>query len=312
VAVFPVRTLQTYNSMVQGDPISSSNPFFSIVIAVHNDWGPLERCLRSLDEQKQAPEFEVIVVDDGSTAAAPDSVRRANDSYRLILERQTHAGISVARNLGVKLSRGSVLLFTDADCKLLPDCLATLAATVSEARQDNCFQLHLIGDVSNLIGRAEQLRLLTLQSHLLQPMGRIRYLNTAGFAIRRERIDIEKDLFNPSALRAEDTFLLVSLIEENEMPLFVPTAMVQHSIPLGLVGRLLKDIQTARMERSTYQLIASKGIRIRVSQGERMAMMRSMWIASEDPSIGRMAWFVQVVRQALQRIFSFAYGWLPV
>jgi hypothetical protein len=25
-----------------------------------------------------------------------------------------------------------------------------------------------------------------------------------------------------------------------------------------------------------------------------------------------MAWFVQVVRQALQRIFSFAYGWLPV
>jgi glycosyltransferase involved in cell wall biosynthesis len=298
--------------MVQGDPISSSNPFFSIVIAVHNDWGPLEHCLGSLDKQRNAPHYEVIVVDDGSSNPAPEPIKSRDGGYPLTVLQQPHAGISCARNLGVKASKGRALLFTDADCKLLPDCLATLAASMDNSPSENYFQLHLIGDSANLIGRAEQLRLLTLQSHLLQPGGRIRYLNTAGFAIRRERIDVEKGLFNPAALRAEDTFLLVSLMEHNELPLFVPIAMVQHSIPLGLMGRLGKDIHTARLERSTYQLIASKGIRIRVSQRERMAMLRSMWIASEDPSIGRMAWLVQVVRQAVQRIFSFAYGWLPV
>ena len=282
------------------------------MIAVHDDWGPLEHCLRSLDEQRNAPAFEVILVDDGSSSSAPQSILRREGGYRLTVLQQPHAGISSARNLGLKISRGSVLLFTDADCKIQPDCLATLAASIGASPADHCFQLHLIGDCSNLIGRAEQLRLLTLQSHLLQPPGRIRYLNTAGFAMRRERIDIEKGLFNPVALRAEDTFLLVTLMENHELPLFVPAAMVEHSIPLGLMGRLRKDIHTARLERSTYRLIASKGIRIRVSQRERMAMLRSMWIASEDPSIGRMAWFVQVVRQALQRIFSFAYGWVPV
>ena len=183
---------------------------------------------------------------------------------------------------------------------------------MANSPSEDYFQLHLIGNDANLLGRAEQLRLLTLQSHLLQPGGRIRYLNTAGFAIRRERIDVDKGVFNPVALRAEDTFLLVTLMENNKLPMFVPTAMVQHAIPLGLIGRLCKDIHTAWLERSTYRLIASKGIRIRVSQRERMAMLRSMWIASEDPSIGRTAWFVQVVRQAVQRVFSFAYGWLPV
>jgi glycosyltransferase involved in cell wall biosynthesis len=298
--------------MVQGAPIPSSNPFFSIVIAAHNDWGPLQHCLSSLDGQRNAPDFEVIVVDDGSSTSAPESILSRQGGYPLTVLEQPHAGISSARNLGLKTSRGSVLLFTDADCKIQPDCLTTLAASIAASPADHCFQLHLIGDCSNLIGRAEQLRLLTLQSHLLQPAGRIRYLNTAGFAIRRERIDIEKGLFNPVALRAEDTYLLVTLMENHQLPLFVPAAMVQHSIPLGLMGRLGKDIHTARLERSTYQLIASKGIRIRVSQRERMAMLRSMWIASQDPAIGRMAWFVQVVRQALQRIFSFAYGWLPV
>ena len=114
--------------MVQGDPIPSSNPYFSIVIAVHNDWGPLENCLRSLDQQRQAPGFEVIVVDDGSSTSPLNRSSRTKPDYPLTVLQQKHAGISSARNLGLKTSRGSALLFTDADCKLLPDCLATLAA----------------------------------------------------------------------------------------------------------------------------------------------------------------------------------------
>lgn len=51
------------------------------------------------------------------------------------------------------------------------------------------------------MGRAEELRLRVFQEHMLLPDGRIRYLNTAGFAIRRARVKIEVGLFDPVALR---------------------------------------------------------------------------------------------------------------
>jgi glycosyltransferase involved in cell wall biosynthesis len=60
-------------------------PEFSIIIAVYNDWGPLSHCLESLRQQINAPPFEVIVVDDGSTDAIPEFIRVSNHGYSLTL-----------------------------------------------------------------------------------------------------------------------------------------------------------------------------------------------------------------------------------
>ena len=48
---------------------------------------------------------------------------------------------------------------------------------------------------------------------MLQPDGRTRYLNTAGFAIQRGKADIENGVFDPHALRGEDAFLLANLMQ---------------------------------------------------------------------------------------------------
>jgi glycosyltransferase involved in cell wall biosynthesis len=292
--------------MVHYDPASARTPLFSIIIPAYNDWAPLGRCLQSLAEQTNGPSFEVIIVDDGSREAAPEFIHHWIRFYPLTVVRQSHAGISTARNRGIQISRGSVLLFVDADCKLQTNCLAALVSTINDAPQHNCFQLHLIGDCSGPVGRAEELRLRTLQNHLLQPNGCIRYLNTAGFAIRRERVNIEGGLFDPVALRAEDTLLLANLMQSGELPLFAANAIVQHAIPLSLVECLLKDIRSVFLERKTYDIIASKGVRIRVNHQERMTMLWSTWKTCGQPSIGRSAWFVLAARQALRLIVSFA------
>src|SRR5215469_950104 len=70
----------------------------SVVIAVYEDWAPLDNCLRSLAEQVNPPEFEVIVVDDGSRRATPEQIYRWVDCFPLTVLRQEHAGISTARN----------------------------------------------------------------------------------------------------------------------------------------------------------------------------------------------------------------------
>ena len=298
--------------MIQGKPHSTAPPLFSIVIPVFNDWNPLDQCLQSLAQQKNPPDFEVILVDDGSTETAPESIRSWAHGHSLTVIQQAHTGIPAARNHGIRAANGAVLLFVDADCRLHPDCLAALSSMIAKSPQHDCFQLRLVGNGSSLVGRAEHLRLLTFQNFMLQPDGCIRYLNTAGFAIRRESADIEAGMFNPVALRAEDTLLLANLMQDGKLPLFVPDAVVEHAIPLSLMQCVRKDIRSVSLEDTAYGIIASKGVRIRITHRDRLKLLWSLWQAAGQNSIGRSAWFVLVIRQSLQRMISFSFRLLRV
>lgn len=298
--------------MVARDPISIPTPAFSIIICVYNDWSALDQCLRSVAEQTEAPSFEVIIVDDGSTDAIPDSIHQWIRCYPLAVVKQPHAGISAARNRGIGTSKGSVLLFVDADCRLQTNCLAALTSTIADSPQHDCFQLRLAGDCSTLVGRAEELRFMCFEKHMLQPDGCIRYLNTAGFAIRRPKADVEGGIFDVRALRGEDTLLLANLMQRGKLPMFVPNAVIQHVVPLSSLRYLLKGIRSAYLERRAYDIIRTKGIRIRLSQRERLRMLISMWQTSGNPTIGRSAWFVLTAKQVLQRIVSLGCGCLGI
>jgi glycosyltransferase involved in cell wall biosynthesis len=282
--------------------MSLAAPLFSVIIAAYNDWGPLEQCLRSLLQQSNGPPFEVIVVDDGSKESAPEFVRQLLPCRPLTIVRQSHAGISAARNRGVQVAKGTVVVFVDADCRLQLNCLAALALAIAASPQHNAFQLRLIGDCNGLVGRAEELRLITLQDYMLQPDGCIRYLNTAGFAIRRARVSDDGNLFDPQARRAEDTLLLANLMRDGELPLFVADATVQHVIPLSVLQWFLKTVWSARLEARTHDIIGLKTARFRVTHRERLSMLRSMWKTSKQRSIGRAAWFVLAARQSLRLI----------
>jgi hypothetical protein len=291
-------------------PNSAPTPHFSIVIAAYNDWGPLEKCLQALDQQIDSPEYDVIIVDDGSAQTAPDCLRLRKSRYPLTLVRQPHAGIATARNRGIQNARGSVFVFTDADCRLQPECLSRLSASINNSPDCDYFQLHLTGDVSTLVGQAEEVRLRAIQNQTLQIDGHIRYLNTAGFAVRRTRVDVQTGLFDPAALRSEDTLLLVDLMQRGELPLFVADAVVQHSISLPLLKCMEKDVRSAWLEARTFAIIDATGIQIRMSHQERIGMLRSTLKIARHDSIGRGAWFVLVARQSIQRFVTFSYRFL--
>jgi len=296
---------QDGDGQLRGQP-----PLFSIIVAVYNDWAMVEGCLQSLARQANAPSFEVIIVDDGSSETAPDFIRNSTLSCSLTLIRQPHTGIPSARNLGASTSKGAVLLFVDADSRLDTNCLAALSSAIDRSPQDDCFQLRLVGNCSSLVGRAEELRLLIFQNHALRPDGHIRYLNTAGFAIRRIRAHVETGVFDPVALRGEDTLLLANLMQAGTLPRFIPEAVVEHYIPLSFMECLRKDIRSAGLEAGAYGSIASKGVRIRVTHRERLRLLRSTWKAAGQSSIGRSAWLALIVRQAFKRALSFGYSWL--
>jgi glycosyltransferase involved in cell wall biosynthesis len=291
--------------------MDATEPRFSFVIPVFNDWEALDGCLRSLHEQTASRSFEVVIVDDGSRTPAPESIRQFSNCFPLTLARQPHGGIATARNCGVQNSTGTILVFTDADCRLDTSCLSFLDENIVRWPEHKYFQLRLGGTSSTLVGRAEELRLLAIQERCLQPDGCIRYLNTSGFAVRRSAIDAKTPLFDPSAQRSEDTLLLTKLIQKRELPFFVADAVVRHTLQLSIAQCVWKDLRLGRLEARTFKRIAATGVRMRMKNMQRFDMLRYMWNASRHPSIGRSAWFVLAARQALQRAISLVYACVP-
>ena len=97
----------------------------SVVVCAYNAERTMAPCLASL-EKLNYPNYEVIVVNDGSTDRTREIAERY-DGIRLI--NQENRGLSAARNVGIAAATGEIVAFTDSDCVADPDWLTYLVAT---------------------------------------------------------------------------------------------------------------------------------------------------------------------------------------
>lgn len=100
----------------------------SVIISVYNEEDVIKDCLGSLSKQT-LNDFEIIVVDDGSTDRTLEIVSKIkNVSVKIF--KQDHRGPGAARNFGVKKSVGQILVFVDADMTFDSKFLERLTAPI--------------------------------------------------------------------------------------------------------------------------------------------------------------------------------------
>ena len=96
----------------------------SVVIPLFNKEQIIEKTIKSVLSQDY-DNFEVVVVNDGSTDGSVEIVKAIFDS-RITLIEQENGGLSAARNSGVKTAKGDYLYFLDSDDELTPDALEVM------------------------------------------------------------------------------------------------------------------------------------------------------------------------------------------
>lgn len=96
-------------------------PSVTVIVPLYNKGRFVERALNSISSQTYS-DFEVVVVDDGSSDDGPEVVEQYRDS-RIRLIRQENAGPGSARNRGIKESDSPLVAFLDADDEWLPEFL---------------------------------------------------------------------------------------------------------------------------------------------------------------------------------------------
>lgn len=107
-------------------------PLFSVVIPVYNRASVLGHALRSVLAQS-CQDFEIIVVDDGSTDDLKRIVDRPSDP-RIRFFRQNNRGGSAARNAGIDQARGRYIAFLDSDDEFLPHHLEAMKRLLEGAQ----------------------------------------------------------------------------------------------------------------------------------------------------------------------------------
>jgi len=165
----------------------------SVVIPTYNRARFVTRAVESVLAQTYA-DYEIIVVDDGSTDDTKEALRPYESRIRSLC--QENAGVSAARNTGISAARGEWIAFLDSDDEWLPEKLAV---------QMDCVSMHpeIVAHVTNakiVLSGGEPLDLFTIQ-------GRPDY-GLVESVIERPLADLlTRQFFTPSLLVRRQTVL---------------------------------------------------------------------------------------------------------
>ena len=198
-------------------------PKVSVVVCSYNGSKTLDGCLTSL-EKLDYPDYEVILVDDGSKDAVPEiAARHPFVRYH----RQPNRGLSVARNVGLELATGEIVAYTDDDCFADEDWLYFLVAKMLETGAEAVGGPNLLprndGPVAACVEASPG-----APAHILLDDTVAEHVPGCNMAFRAESLRAIGG-FDPLYTRAgDDVDVCWRLQERGGRIVFAPAAMVWH------------------------------------------------------------------------------------
>jgi glycosyltransferase involved in cell wall biosynthesis len=227
----------------------------SVIIPAYNSADTIEDTLKALEKQTER-DFEIIVVDDGST----DEIREIVAGHDVKLFNQEHRGPAAARNRGAIEARGEILVFTDSDCVPTQRWLAEMLKPFSSPE--------IVGVQGRYKTRQRGLIPCFVQCEIesrYERMSRAGYIDFVGSysAAYRRILFLQVGGFDESfsAASGEDPDLSYRLSKKGYKMVFNGNAVVYHRHPASLGEYLRKKFYRAYWRVALYKKHAEKAVR---------------------------------------------------
>jgi cellulose synthase/poly-beta-1,6-N-acetylglucosamine synthase-like glycosyltransferase len=243
------------------DSASKETPTFSVVVAAYNAAATIGATLDAVLTQT-CQDFEIIVVDDGSTDDTASRVRPYLIDHRVRLHRQRNQGPSAARNAGIALASGEYVCMLDSDDLWLPHYLTSMKEGLKQARTVG-FAFTRSWDLDQTTNRIRKFVSSPPDGAMDNQAAFLRALIEHNFipnstTVRREVLD-RVGGFDPELLASEDYDLYLRIVSNGYAAAYVPgPSWIWRDRPgsltddpsrmlIGLQGALTKALANYRL-----------------------------------------------------------------
>ncbi len=219
------------------DMATTYTPKVSILIAAHNEEAVIEASLKAA-HAIDYPDFEIVVVDDGSTDQTANIVARYHESHGVRLIRKIiNEGKAMALNDALPCLRGEIVLILDADAEPEPQALRYMVRHFESARVAAVTGNPRVKNATTLLSRLQLMEFTSIVSLLRRSQrvwGRILTVSGVVSAFRKDAI-LDVGGFSPE-MPTEDIELTWKLQKRFYDVRYEPNAVIWMIVPEKLRG----------------------------------------------------------------------------
>lgn len=214
---------------------------YSIIIPAYQCAEKIERTVRSV-QNANFQDYEIVIVDDGSSDGTFDVCRRLSEDYPEIkVLKQENLGVSVARNYGLQEAKGEFVLFVDADDELMPFDPQKLDKLLSDEidmlifgmefryfKADSCLRTE-----THACSRELTLTLETVSRYFAELFANNALSSSCNKFIRRAMLTNYGTVFNPKLINYEDLEFSVNALSRCRKIVVLPDVQYVYYLAYG-------------------------------------------------------------------------------
>jgi GT2 family glycosyltransferase len=219
----------------------------SVILCVRNGAATIAEQLAALADQDYSQEWELVVVDNGSTDGTAEVVGRWSERLPMLrlVPAFDRTGLAHARNVGSRAAQGQLLAFCDADDVASPGWLRALASGLEQADLvGGRLELERLNDE-----RARHWRGIS-EAHLRRPtaLGYLPYAQGACFALRREVFESVGGFDEAFTACGDDLDFSWRVQRQGGTLVFRPDAVMHYRLRTDLAGIMRQRYRYGQVE----------------------------------------------------------------
>lgn len=193
----------------------------SVIVPVYNVQDYLKKCIDSILEQDY-DNFEIIVVDDGSTDGSEKICDEYGEKYSNVnVYHQINRGLSSARNYGISKATGTYLAFVDSDDFVMKDFLSSMYNNLKQNNVDVCccgYHYHF-SDTKIINPNFKNIEKKYERYEAQKYLNIIGYFNCAAWN-KLYKKEVFDDIVFPVGKKSEDMYIMYKIINKSTNGLY--------------------------------------------------------------------------------------------